>query len=240
MKRLILALSITLLASQAIGADYRYVVPVPKPAPAKQAAVPYLAGTQMAALHTAQFNPDPFKTQPQVVQAQPQQPINVPSNQPVVVQTAPAIDTQPGLLSWVLTSILGVGTGGILANLFRKPKVAQVDPGHLIQSPEFQDTLERVLGKLVNSDPLRGAVRTGIGFIPGVGGFASTIEDVANRAAKAALAAKFGDPGPQVPTSTGAGTGDLGLDSWKAQLLDQVGSIVQQRIEAALAKRASP
>lgn len=237
MKRLILALSITLLATQAIGADLRWNVPLPRPAPEKMLdpAVPHAELTRVAALHVAQTNPDPFRTQTvPVQQSSPPAP-----GQPVIVATpAPVIDTTPGLLSWVLTAIGGTGVGGLLLNIFRKPK--GVDPGAIVQNPDFQNVLDQAVSRALNSDPLRGAVRSGLSLIPGVGPFANTIEEVANRAAKMAVAQARGvDPvfAPNPPNQSGAA--EFNLEAWKTQLLQDVGNVVQTRIEAALKARAT-
>ena len=220
MKKLIFTLIAIFLTTTVNAADFRYNVPLPTPAPIKylDATVPYI---ETAALHLAQnVNPDPFNSR-----GTPTQQSNpAVSGQPVVVQSTPVIDTTPGLLSWVLTAIGGTGVGGILLNLFRKPA----------QNQNLENTIEQVLGKLLNSNEVRGLARTGLGFVPGVGGFANQIEEVANRAAKAALNAKFGTDA--IVTTTPV---DQDLDAWKNKLLQEVGNIVQNRIEAALAKRTT-
>lgn len=225
MKKLILALSITLLASQAFGADFRYSVPVPRPAPEKYAdpSVPHIVPYQVAAVHLAQTNPDPFNTRgtAQVTQP-PAQP-----GQPVVVQAAPAIDTQPGLLSWILTGVASLAGGAFGWNQLRQSTSRA--------KPEVNDLLLRVLESGKAGDLVQGLA----GTVP----FAGTAFSVLRPMIKDVLTEVLERKGAQAPIPSApvrqTTPADLGLEQWKAELLGQIGNIVQQRIEAALAKRAS-
>lgn len=228
MKKLILALSITLLASQAFGADYRYVVPMPRPAPEKLAdpAVPHLASYQTAALHLSQTNPDPFNTKgvPQATQVQAQ------PGQPVIVQAQPA--AQSDLRDWLQTGLMGI-IAAIFAKLgFAKPASVPATPvpataGAPPTMTDLSDAFERALLKVVQSGVPGTAIQGGLGLIPGVGPIAAQLEPMVRKITIDALNQKLGiDP----TTQPAQGGGNL---------LDLVGNVVENRIKAALDKRGA-
>lgn len=224
MLKLILALSITLLAGQAFGADYRYSVPLPRPAPVKHldATVPHLASYQVAALHIAQaVNPDPFNARGQSTSREPAQ---ASTSQPIVVP-APVIDTTPGLLSWILTGIGALAGGSFGFNQLKQS---------MTKKPEVNDLLLRIIESGKAGDLVQGVA----GTVPFAGTAFSVLRpmikevltDVLEQRGVAPRQTGGTAPSPSAPTYDA-------LEQWKADLLQQVGNIVQNRIEAALAKR---
>lgn len=230
MRKLILALSITLFAAQASAADFRYKVPLPTPAPEKvDVSVPHVGPYQTAALHLSQVNPDPFKTQPQ---AQQQTTTAVPG-QPIVIQSTPAVAND--IRDWFQTGIMGI-IAAIFAKLgFAKPAPAPGPVPSGANPPptmtDLSDAFERALLRVVQTGVPGTAIQTGLGMIPGVGPIASQLEPMIRKITIDALNQKLGlDPTTQ-PGAAGIGGGNF---------LDTVGNIVESRIKAALAQRASP
>lgn len=224
--RLILALSISLFSIQALAADYRYVVPMPRPAPEKVAdpAVPHIVPYQVAALHLAQTNPDPFNTKgvPQTTQVQAQ------PGQPVIVQAQPA--AQSDLRDWLQTGLMGV-IAAIFAKLgFAKPAPVPVPAatGAPPTMTDLSDAFERALLKVVQSGVPGTAIQGGLGLIPGVGPIAAQLEPMIRKITIDALNQKLGlDP-------------QTGISQPGGSFLDLVGNVVENRIKAALDRRATP
>ena len=219
MNKFVFTLIAMFLTTAVNAADFRYSVPLPKPAPEKylDASVYHLLPYQTTALHLAQnVNPDPFNSRGTPVQQ------NNPAvqAQPVIVQSTPAIDTTPGLLSWIFTGIASLAGGAFGFNQLRQG---------MQKKPEVNDLLLRIIESGKAGDLVQGLA----GTVPVAGTVFSALRPMIRETLTDVLERRGGTAAQSAaPTAV-----EQGLETWKAQLLQEVGNIVQNRIEAALAKR---
>lgn len=221
LKRLILALSITLFAIPAIGADMLRVpgfVPMPQPAPIKyDLAIHHVEGTQLAALHSQAIaqnvNPDPFRTQ---VQNQPAQQNNPPSSSSPFVVPTPVIDTNPGPLSWIWTIIGGVAAaafGGNTINNFRKTSSG-------VPREEIKNVAEQAALRVLDSGIPGQLVQGLANRVPILGGIVEQLRPIIREELRERLG------GAPVPTSNPA---PLSADD---QLLRSIEALIENRFKA--------